>query len=62
MDALPLRIPLLVLVLTACSRAPDASDAPAWPDLQYEPPALVELQQEPLLAGLAPETSSPDSA
>ncbi|MGY6554448.1 MAG: hypothetical protein ACXIUM_07990 [Wenzhouxiangella sp.] len=42
----------LVLLLFGCSRTDSQAPLPARPDLQYEPPALVELIQEPLLARL----------
>jgi len=52
---------LLVLILTGCSQAGEPADAPAWPELQYEPPALVELEQEPLLARHDPATGGGSS-
>lgn len=46
----------LALLLPGCSHSDNQAPLPARPDLQYEPPALVEVMQEPLLAVLlAPE-------
>ena len=51
----------LCLLLPGCSGSTDSAPGPAQPELQYEPPALVEVMQEPLLASrLVPTPAGPD--
>ncbi len=49
MKPLPRHLLPIVLLVAGCSSATDSLETPSWPELQYEPPALVELEQEPLL-------------